>query len=51
LHYRKTFKLCTFYNSDGLINWLRQPGQFCTQHLNLSGLAADALAPHFLLVI
>ena len=25
-------KLRTFYNTDGLINWLRQPGQLRNQH-------------------
>ena len=25
--YHQTIKFCTFYNTDGLINWLRQPGQ------------------------
>ena len=33
LDYCRTLKLRTFYNSDGLINWLRQPWQFCTQPL------------------
>jgi hypothetical protein len=29
-------------NTDGLINCLRQPGQFCTPPLNLHWLSADA---------
>jgi hypothetical protein len=32
----------TFSNTDGLINWLRQPGQFRNQSSNSVGLAADA---------
>ena len=43
LDYCRTLKLRTFYNSDGLINWLRQPRQFCNQALKVYeriGLAA-----------
>jgi len=35
--------MCTFSNTDGLINWLRQPGQICNQPYYSTGLAADAL--------
>ena len=33
LDFRQTFNLCTFSNSDGLINCLRQPGLLQSQPL------------------